>query len=74
MDEQKAPNTPPEPVHQPANRKGEEIVKDDGKEAGRIDTGTTGADRPAGTSTARDSTGVNPSGPIDPNSPTLPTP
>lgn len=65
---------PPEPVHQPGVPKGEEIVEDEGKEPGRKDTGTTGAGRPAGTSTSRDATGVDPEGakPVDPNSPTLP--
>ena len=74
MDEQQTPNTPPQPVHQAGTGKGEEILKRDGKEAGRIDTETSETGRPSGTSTARDSTGVNPTGPIDPNSPTLPTP
>ena len=39
-------------------RKGEEIVKDEGKEPGRQDTGTTGAGRPAGKSDGRDSSTV----------------
>jgi hypothetical protein len=60
--------------HDAGTRKGEEIKEDDGKEAGRHDEGETGADRPAGSSTARDSTGINPEdeNPIDPNSPKLP--
>jgi hypothetical protein len=62
----------PEPVHHPGARRGEEIKEEDGKEAGRIDTGTSGAGRPTGESTARDSTRVNPQDPIDPKSPKLP--
>lgn len=48
------------PTHTPGTRKGEDIKEQDGKEPGREDTGTTGADRPAGTSTARDATMINP--------------
>lgn len=40
--------TSPEPTQEPGTRKGEEIIKEEGKEPGRHDTGTTGADRPAG--------------------------
>lgn len=75
MDEQQKPATPPNPAHQPGTGKGEEKVKSEGKEPGRKDTGTTGkANRPKGKSTARDSTGVNPKEPVDPQSPHLPTP
>lgn len=48
------------PTHTPGTRQGEEIKDEDGKEAGRDDAGTTGADRPAGGSDAKDSTGINP--------------
>ena len=48
------------PSHSTGTRKGEEITGEDGKEAGRHDAGTTHADRPAGTSTSRDSTAINP--------------
>ena len=48
------------PAHSPGTRKGEEISSADGKEAGRQDAGTTGADRPAGESDSRDSTAINP--------------
>ena len=41
-------------------RQGEEIKEDEGKEAGRQEAGSSHADRPAGTKTARDSTGINP--------------
>ena len=58
--------------HTPGVRKGEEIVKEEGKEPGRKDTGTTGAGRPAGKSTGRDSSTVAPTDPIDPESPDMP--
>ncbi|MET0647212.1 MAG: hypothetical protein ABW208_11370 [Pyrinomonadaceae bacterium] len=48
------------PTHTPGTRQGEEIKDEEGKESGRQDAGTTGADRPAGTSDARDSTAINP--------------
>lgn len=48
------------PTHTPGTRQGEDIKEKDGKEPGRDDAGTTGADRPTGTSTARDSTAINP--------------
>ncbi|MBA3884922.1 MAG: hypothetical protein H0X67_04195 [Acidobacteria bacterium] len=62
------------PVHASTVRKGEDILKDEGKEPGPHDAGKTGADRPAGTSEARDSTRINPEAedPIDPQSPKLP--
>jgi len=63
------------PTHDTGTRKGEEISDSEGKEPGRYDKGETGADRPAGGSTGRDSTGINPEDrdPIDPDSPNLPT-
>jgi hypothetical protein len=61
-----------EGTHTPGVRKGEEMVKEEGKEPGRTDTGTTGAGRPAGTATGRDSSTVAPTDPIDPASPDLP--
>jgi hypothetical protein len=48
------------PTHTPGTRQGEEIQGAEGKEAGRHEAGTTHADRPAGTSEARDSTAINP--------------
>ncbi|MDQ6931467.1 MAG: hypothetical protein M3126_12460 [Candidatus Eremiobacteraeota bacterium] len=43
-----------------------------GNEAGRVDTGPKGeSERPSGKSTGRDSTGINPEDPIDPESPNL---
>jgi len=75
MDEQQHSATSSKPSHQPGTGKGEEKVKSQGKEPGRKDTGTTGkASRPKGKSTARDSTGINPKEPVDPQSPHLPTP
>ncbi len=75
MEEQQTPKTQTNPAHQPGTRKGEEIAQQEGKEEGRHDAGTTGAaQRPAGTSTADNSTGVNPKNPVDPQSPNLQTP
>ena len=75
MDEQQKPPSQPDPVHQPGTGKGEEKAKDEGKNAGRQESGTTGeANRPSGTSTPQDSTGVNPKGPVDPESPQMPAP
>lgn len=48
------------PTHTTGTRQGEEIKDEEGKEPGREDAGTTGADRPSGTSDARDSTAINP--------------
>lgn len=60
--------------HDIGTGKGEEKSGTEGKESGRHDTGTTGADRPAGTSTARDSTSINPEDmdPIDKDMPNMP--
>ncbi len=62
------------PAHTPGTRKGEEVVGDEGRESGRQEKGASGADRPAGTRTARDSTSINPEDvdPIDPRSPKIP--
>lgn len=64
--------SPDTPAHTPGTAKGEEKVMNEGKEPGRQDTG--GEDRPAGTSTARNSTSVNAEGmePIDPKMPNMP--
>jgi hypothetical protein len=48
------------PTHTTGTRQGEQIKDEEGKEPGREDAGTTHADRPAGTSSARDSTAINP--------------
>ena len=67
-------STSESPSHDWGTGKGEEKSSTEGKEAGRHDAGTSHADRPAGTSTARDSTSINPDAmdPIDPNSPKMP--
>jgi hypothetical protein len=67
------PNKKKHPQHEedPKSRRGEEAIEREGKEPGRYDEGTPNGKRPAGKSTARDATGVNPKEPIDPNSPTL---
>lgn len=58
----------PEDVGVSTTRRGEDVVKQEGTEAGREHTGTddTSAERPTGTSTPRDSTGVKQ--PEDPES------
>jgi hypothetical protein len=49
----------PEGVGESTSRSGEDVGKQEGKEPGRQDTGREGgADRPTGTSTPRDVTGV----------------
>jgi hypothetical protein len=62
------------PAHDAGTGKGEEKSSWEGKEAGRHDLGTTHAGRPAGGSTARDSTSINPDArePIDPRMPHMP--
>ncbi|MDQ3585548.1 MAG: hypothetical protein ACR2GW_12725 [Pyrinomonadaceae bacterium] len=70
----KQDTTPDAPAHTPGTSKGEEKISEEGKEAGRHDTGGEGADRPAGTATARSSTSINPEDeePIDPAMPNMP--
>ena len=50
----------PEGVGESTTRRGEDVIKEEGKEPGRKDTGThpTPAERPTGESSPRDSTGV----------------
>ena len=52
----------PDDVGVSMTRRGEDVSQDDGKEAGRFDTGTHEApsDRPTGESTDRDRSGVDP--------------
>ncbi len=58
-------NPPGKDPGESQTRRGEDMADDDGKDAGRKDTGTEGAtDRPTGTSTARDFTGIDPQDPI----------
>lgn len=55
-----SPATGTDDVGESTTRSGEDIVDDDGKEAGRTDTGTEGpTDRPTGESTKRDVTGID---------------
>jgi hypothetical protein len=59
----------PKVVGKSTQRGGEELAMHS-KEAGRKEHGERGkGGRPAGTSTARDSTGIDPQDPIDPKSP-----
>ena len=61
------PRVPSAEAGQSTSRRGEDVTGADGKEAGRQDTAPRGASqRPAGTSTARDTTGVDPQDPITP--------
>ncbi|MGI8813277.1 MAG: hypothetical protein ACR2IH_12235 [Pyrinomonadaceae bacterium] len=62
------------PSHDTGTRKGENLTGSEGKEPGRHEKEDTGAGRPAGGSTSRDSTGINPEDrePIDPSSPSMP--
>ena len=61
------PRLPSEQAGQSTSRRGETMTETEGKEAGRQDTGTKGeSQRPTGTSTARDTTGINPQEPIEP--------
>ncbi|MBA3766515.1 MAG: hypothetical protein H0W99_05925 [Acidobacteria bacterium] len=72
MDEQET--SPDAPAHTPGTDQGEDKSTTEGKEAGRFDHDHTHADRPAGGSTARDSTSINPEKrePIDPRMPDIP--
>jgi len=58
--------------HVPGVLRGEEVKEKEGSEPGRTDSGYSSAPshRPEGTSTARDSSGIDPQDPIDPASPT----
>jgi len=62
-----------DPAHTWVTDKGEEQVIWQSREEGRFREGHTGARRPAGRSTARDVTSINPEArePIDPESPFL---
>lgn len=62
------------PTHHARTRKGEEIAGSHGTEPGRHHKDKTGAGRPSGNTTARDSTGINPEDrePIDPSMPHMP--
>ncbi len=67
--------TPDAPAHTPGTAKGEEKSSTEGKEAGRHEHDDEAQEgRPAGGTTARNSTSINPEemDPIDPNSPNMP--
>ena len=75
MDEQQKPPSQPDPAQQPDTSKGEEKLTNQGNNAGRQETGNTSdTNRPSGTATSKDSTGVNPKDPVDPESPHIPAP
>ncbi len=63
--------SPPDSAHMEGVGKGEEVALG-GKEPGREATGTSGADRPSGKRTARDSTGMGGVEPTDPEMPDMP--
>lgn len=64
--------TTPMGVGESVGRRGEDVARRDGGEAGRHDTGPRGAtQRPSGTSSARDATGVDPQDPDE--GPEMPT-
>lgn len=64
----------PDDVGDSTTRRGEDVESDVGREAGRHQAGTQGeTDRPVGTSTARDTTGVDPQEAIDDDSPAEPS-
>lgn len=71
MQEDKGSDTP---AHDTGTGKGEKKTSTEGTEAGRSETGETGADRSTGTLTARDSTGINPEDrePISEDMPNMP--
>jgi len=59
-------------VGQSSTRRGEDVSAEEGKEPGRYDGAAQGeSQRPTGSSTARDSTGVDPQEPVDADSPDL---
>lgn len=72
MDES-APHSSVDPG-QSISRRGEDVLDEEGSDPDREHLGPQGtAQRPVGTSTARDSTGVGPQEPKDDDSPTLGT-
>ena len=61
----------PRPIHQPATRKGEEIIQSEGREPGRHRARSTGTNRPANKAGPRSSSGIVTKGQVDPQSPYL---
>ncbi len=68
----KRPLNPPRPDHQPGTARGEERLRRERKEPGRLDEGEQGANRGAGRATPRLASGIVTKGAIDPSSPYLP--
>jgi hypothetical protein len=67
------PDLVPEGTGQSSTRRGEDVAREEGTDAGRYDTGTKGeSQRPTGGTTARASTSIDPQEPIDPESPHMP--
>ncbi len=62
---------PPPGTGESISRRGEDVAKDE-QEEGRVDLGEDEHGRPAGGSTARMATGVDPQDPVDPKSPKIP--
>lgn len=59
-------------VGESTSRRGEDVVKEEGREPGRFDGPPRGeSQRPTGRTTARGATGVDPHDPIDDESPYL---
>lgn len=58
-------------AHDPGTTKGEEVKGKEGTEPGRYETESKGTGRPDGKSTARDSSSVARTDPIDPEMPNL---
>jgi hypothetical protein len=68
------PDAPPPGVGQSQTRRGEDVVKQEGVEAGRKDLGTKGeSQRPYGTVEAGEGAGVKPSEPVDESMPDIQT-
>ncbi len=61
----------PGPIHQPATRKGEEMMRSAGREPGRHSGRFTGRGRPAEKASPRTSSGIVTKGQVDPQSPYL---
>lgn len=65
--DQEGGDAPPSGTDESTTRRGEDVEDDGGQDPDRHDTGTKGpAERPTGTSSASDYTGVDPQEPIDP--------
>ncbi len=61
----------PKPVHQQGTRKGEGIIRSEGKESGRHRAGSTRTGRPVDKASPRSSSGIVTKGQVDPQSPYL---